>query len=145
MDDVDHRRDATRRCRRGEWTGTVARRRRRRVKLAQRQELAELLFARCVTRIREALRLAAGESVNPLRGYGAGRPSGDYYSIDVGATSTENLERRLTQGSGDANSSPATRSRRGPFAHRDAEGEIERVIRERLVEDRESEPWPSGA
>ena len=110
------------------------------------QELADLLFRALRDGDREGLRRAANESVTRFAGMEPGRPvGGTYYlyrtlrNLDLDA-----LEQRLTIGDahpGDEQAHLAQRLAREEARARidQLKQEIERVIRERLVEDRGSE------
>jgi uncharacterized protein with von Willebrand factor type A (vWA) domain len=106
------------------------------------QELAELLFRALRDGDREALRLAAGESVTRYAGMEPGRPVGGTYYLyrTLRNLDLENLEQRLTQGSGDDDQLTQRLAREEARSRIEMlKAEIERVIRERLVEDRGSE------
>lgn len=108
------------------------------------QELADLLFRALRDGDRGALRHAAAESVTRYAGMEPGRPVGGTYYLyrTLRSLDLENLERRLTEGpSGEADDQLARRLAREE-AHARIEllkSEIEREIRERLVEDRGAE------
>jgi uncharacterized protein with von Willebrand factor type A (vWA) domain len=107
------------------------------------QELAELLFRALRDGDREALRLAAGESVSRYAGMEPGRPVGGTYYLyrTLRNLDLENLEQRLTLGGGDEADHMEQRLAREEARARIEmlKAEIERVIRERLVEDRGAE------
>jgi uncharacterized protein with von Willebrand factor type A (vWA) domain len=109
--------------------------------LLSAQELADLLFRALRDSDRDALRQAASESVTRYAGMEPGRPVGGTYYLyrTLRNLDLENLERRLTEGhQGEGNDQLAQRLAREE-AHARIEllkAEIERVIRERLVEDR---------
>ncbi len=108
------------------------------------QELADLLFRALRDGDRGALRQAASESVTRYAGMEPGRPVGGTYYLyrTLRNLDLENLERRLTEGTtGEGDDQLAQRLAREE-AHARIEllkSEIERVIRERLVEDRGAE------
>ena len=109
------------------------------------QELADLLFRALRDGDREGLRRAANESVTRYAGMEPGRPVGGTYYLyrTLRNLDLDNLEQRLTLGEarGDEQAHLAERLAREE-AHSRIEllkEEIERVIRERLVEDRGSE------
>jgi uncharacterized protein with von Willebrand factor type A (vWA) domain len=112
--------------------------------LLSAQELADLLFRALRDSDRDALRQAASESVTRYAGMEPGRPVGGTYYLyrTLRNLDLENLERRLTEGhQGEGNDQLAQRLAREE-AHARIEllkAEIERVIRERLVEDRGAE------
>ncbi len=106
------------------------------------QELAELLFRALRDSDLDALRQAARESVTRYAGMEPGRPVGGTYYLyrTLRNLDLENLERRLTGGTID-DDGLSQRLAREEAASRIAQlkEEIERVIRERLVEDRGSQ------
>jgi uncharacterized protein with von Willebrand factor type A (vWA) domain len=108
------------------------------------QELADLLFRALRDGDLGALRHAASESVTRYAGMEPGRPVGGTYYLyrTLRNLDLENLERRLTTGhQGEGDDQLAQRLAREE-AHARIEHlkeEIERVIRERLVEDRGAE------
>jgi hypothetical protein len=107
------------------------------------QELADLLFRALRDGDREALRMAAGESVTRYAGMEPGRPVGGTYYLyrTLRNLDLENLEQRLTLGTGqEAEHLEQRLAREEARARIDLlKAEIERVIRERLVEDRGAE------
>ena len=107
------------------------------------QELADLLFRALRDGDREALRLAAGESVTRYAGMEPGRPVGGTYYLyrTLRNLDLERLEQRLTLGTNDEAEHLEQRlAREEARARIDLlKAEIERVIRERLVEDRGAE------
>ncbi|HEY5092204.1 MAG TPA: VWA domain-containing protein [Acidimicrobiales bacterium] len=107
------------------------------------QELADLLFRALRDGDREALRLAAGESVTRYAGMEPGRPVGGTYYLyrTLRNLDLENLEQRLTLGAGEEADHLEQRLAREEARSRIdlLKAEIERVIRERLVEDRGAE------
>lgn len=107
------------------------------------QELADLLFRALRDGDREALRMAAGESVTRYAGMEPGRPVGGTYYLyrTLRNLDLENLEQRLTLGSGEEADHLEQRLAREEARSRidQLKAEIERVIRERLVEDRGAE------
>jgi hypothetical protein len=107
------------------------------------QELADLLFRALRDGDREALRMAAGESVTRYAGMEPGRPVGGTYYLyrTLRNLDLENLEQRLTLGTGEeADHLEQRLAREEARARIDLlKAEIERVIRERLVEDRGAE------
>ena len=106
------------------------------------QELAELLFRALRDGDREALRLGAGESVTRYAGMEPGRPVGGTYYLyrTLRNLNLEDLERRLTHGRAPDDQLAQRLAREEAVARIEAlKDEIERVIRERLVEDRGSE------
>jgi uncharacterized protein with von Willebrand factor type A (vWA) domain len=108
------------------------------------QELADLLFRALRDGDRGALRHAAAESVTRYAGMEPGRPVGGTYYLyrTLRNLDLENLERRLSEGTtGEDDDQLAHRLAREE-AHARIEllkSEIEREIRERLVEDRGAE------
>ena len=109
------------------------------------QELAELLFRALRDGNRDQLRRAASEAVSRYAGMEPGRPVGGTYYLyrTLRNLDLENLERRLIEFSGDVGSEEELVQRLArDEAHLRVERlktEIERVIRERLVEDRGAE------
>jgi uncharacterized protein with von Willebrand factor type A (vWA) domain len=107
------------------------------------QELADLLFRALRDGDRDALRVAAGESVTRYAGMEPGRPVGGTYYLyrTLRNLDLENLEQRLTLVSGDeADHLEQRLAREEARARIDLlKAELERVIRERLVEDRGAE------
>jgi len=107
------------------------------------QELAELLFRALRDSDMNALRQAASESVTRYAGMEPGRPVGGTYYLyrTLRNLDLENLEQRLTRGGGGGDDHLAERLAREEAKARieQLKAEIERVIRERLVEDRGSE------
>jgi uncharacterized protein with von Willebrand factor type A (vWA) domain len=108
------------------------------------QELADLLFRALRDSDRDALRQAASESVTRYAGMEPGRPVGGTYYLyrTLRNLDLENLERRLTEGhQGEGDDQLAQRLAREEVHARIEllKTEIERVIRERLVEDRGAE------
>lgn len=107
------------------------------------QELAELLFRALRDSDHDALRQAASESVTRYAGMEPGRPVGGTYYLyrTLRNLDLENLERRLTKEGAGADDHLAERLAREEAKARieQLKAEIERVIRERLVEDRGSE------
>ncbi len=107
------------------------------------QELAELLFRALRDGDRDALRQGAGESVTRYAGMEPGRPVGGTYYLyrTLRNLDLENLERRLTRPGAGEDDHMAQRLAREEATARieQLKAEIERVIRERLVEDRGSE------
>ncbi len=109
------------------------------------QELADLLFRALRDRDRDALRQAASEAVARYAGMEPGRPVGGTYYLyrTLRNLDLENLERRLGEVTGDPQSPEELVQRIArDEAHARVEmlkAEIERVIRERLVEDRGAE------
>jgi len=107
------------------------------------QELADLLFRALRDGDRGAMRHAAGEAVTRYAGMEPGRPVGGTYYLyrTLRNLDLENLERRLAGLHGDASEELVERLARDE-AHARIEmlkAEIERVIRERLVDDRGAE------
>ena len=107
------------------------------------QELAELLFRALRDGDRDALRFAAAESVMRYAGMEPGRPVGGTYYLyrTLRSLDLEALEHRLTLGDASGDNQLAQRLAREE-AHARIEllkSEVERVIRERLVEDRGAE------
>ena len=105
------------------------------------QELAEMLFRALRDGNRDQLRQAAGEAVTRYAGIEAGRPVGGTYYLyrTLRSLDLENLERRLAGLSGEEGPGDlAERLARDEARSRveALKNEIERVIRERLVEDR---------
>ena len=108
------------------------------------QELADLLFRALRDGDRGALRHAAGEAVTRYAGMEPGRPVGGTYYLyrTLRNLDLENLERRLTGHSADPSSEELVQRIARDEAHARVEmlkSEIERVIRERLVDDRGAE------
>ena len=108
------------------------------------QDLADLLFRALRDGDRGALRQAASESVTRYAGMEPGRPVGGTYYLyrTLRNLDLENLERRLTEGtaSGDEDRLAQRLAREEAHARiEELKSEIERVIRERLVEDRGAE------
>ena len=108
------------------------------------QELADLLFRALRDGDRGALRHAAGEAVSRYAGMEPGRPVGGTYYLyrTLRNLDLENLERRLTQ----LYETPSAEELVQRIARDEArsrvemlKSEIERVIRERLVDDRGAE------
>jgi uncharacterized protein with von Willebrand factor type A (vWA) domain len=106
-------------------------------------ELADLLFRALRDGDREALRMAAGESVTRYAGMEPGRPVGGTYYLyrTLRNLDLENLEQRLTLGTGEEADRLEQRLAREEARSRIdlLKAEIERVIRERLVDDRGAE------
>ncbi len=107
------------------------------------QELAELLFRALRDGDREALRLAAGESVTRYAGMERGRPVGGTYYLfrTLRSLELDQLEQRLHASNNESDDHLIERLAREE-AHVRIEllkSEIERVIRERLVDDRGAE------
>jgi uncharacterized protein with von Willebrand factor type A (vWA) domain len=107
------------------------------------QELAELLFRALRDGDREALRLAAGESVTRYAGMEPGRPVGGTYYLfrTLRSLELDQLEQRLHASNNESDDHLIERLAREE-AHARIEllkSEIERVIRERLVDDRGAE------
>jgi len=105
------------------------------------RELAELLYRALRDGDREALRLAAGESVTRYAGMEPGRPVGGTYYLyrTLRNLDLESLEKRLTLGTLDDDRLGERIAREEARARIEMlKAEIERVIRERLVEDRGS-------
>jgi hypothetical protein len=107
------------------------------------QELAELLFRALRDGDRDALRAAASEAVTRYAGMEPGRPVGGTYYLyrTLRNLDLENLEQRLGQLSID--DSPTSDELAQRISRDDArarvemlKSEVERVIRERLVDDR---------
>jgi hypothetical protein len=108
------------------------------------QELADLLFRALRDGDRGALRHAAGEAVTRYAGMEPGRPVGGTYYLyrTLRNLDLEDLERRLTGHSADPSSEELVQRIARDEAHARVEmlkSEIERVIRERLVDDRGAE------
>lgn len=108
------------------------------------QELAELLFRALRDGDRGALRHAAGEAVTRYAGMEPGRPVGGTYYLyrTLRNLDLENLERRLNELGGDPSAEEVVQRIARDEAHARVEmlkSEIERVIRERLVDDRGAE------
>jgi uncharacterized protein len=105
------------------------------------QELAELLFRALRDGDREALRLAAGESVTRYAGMEPGRPVGGTYYLyrTLRSLELEQLEQRLTRASGEGQLEQRLAREEARSRIEVLKAEIERVIRERLVEDRGSD------
>jgi hypothetical protein len=105
--------------------------------------LAELLFRALRDGDHDALRQAASESVTRYAGMEPGRPVGGTYYLyrTLRNLDLENLEQRLTQGGASEDDYLGQRLAREEAMARieQLKAEIERVIRERLVEDRGSE------
>ena len=106
-------------------------------------ELADLLYRALRDGDREALRMAAGESVTRYAGMEPGRPVGGTYYLyrTLRNLDLENLEQRLTLGTDEEADHLEQRLAREEARSRIdlLKAEIERVIRERLVEDRGAE------
>ena len=106
------------------------------------QELADLLFRALRDGNHEALRAAASEAVTRYAGMEPGRPVGGTYYLyrTLRNLDLENLERRLSERPGERPTPEALIQRLArDEAHARIESlkaAIERVIRERLVEDR---------
>ena len=107
------------------------------------QELAELLFRALRDGDASALREAASEAVTRYAGMEPGRPVGGTYYLyrTLRSLDLENLEQRLSQLSldeGPTSDELAQRVSRDEAHHlvEKLKAEIERVIRERLVDDR---------
>jgi uncharacterized protein len=110
------------------------------------QELAELLFRALRDGDTSALREAASEAVTRYAGMEPGRPVGGTYYLyrTLRSLDLENLEQRLSQLSldqGPTSDELAQRVSRDEAHHlvEKLKAEIERVIRERLVDDRGAE------
>ncbi len=110
------------------------------------QELADLLYRALRDHDREAMRLAASESVSRYAGMEPGRPVGGTYYLyrTLRSLELDTLEQRLTGATGDDDHGAdhlAERLAREDVRARieQLKAEIERVIRERLVEDRGAE------
>jgi uncharacterized protein with von Willebrand factor type A (vWA) domain len=108
------------------------------------QELADLLFRALRDGDRGALRHAAGEAVTRYAGMEPGRPVGGTYYLyrTLRNLDLENLERRLNELGGDPSAEEVVQRIARDEAHARVEmlkSEIERVIRERLVDDRGAE------
>jgi uncharacterized protein with von Willebrand factor type A (vWA) domain len=110
------------------------------------QELAELLFRALRDGDNSALREAASEAVTRYAGMEPGRPVGGTYYLyrTLRSLDLETLEHRLSQLSldeGPTNDELAQRVSRDEAHHlvERLKAEIERVIRERLVDDRGAE------
>ena len=108
------------------------------------QELADLLYRALRDGDRGALRHAASESVTRYAGMEPGRPVGGTYYLyrTLRNLDLENLERRLTEGPATGDEDRLAQRLAREEAHARIEllkSEIERVIRERLVEDRGAE------
>jgi hypothetical protein len=108
------------------------------------QELADLLFRALRDGDRNAMRQVAAEAVDRYAGIEPGRPVGGTYYLyrTLRNLDLENLERRLSEGAIGQNDDPLSQR----LAHDEArsrieqlKAEIEREIRERLVEDRGAE------
>ena len=108
------------------------------------QELADLLFRALRDGDRGAMRQVAAEAVDRYAGIEPGRPVGGTYYLyrTLRNLDLENLERRLSEGaleqSGDALSQRLARDEARSRIEQ-LKAEIEREIRERLVEDRGAE------
>jgi uncharacterized protein with von Willebrand factor type A (vWA) domain len=107
------------------------------------QELSELLFRALRDGDREALRLAANESVTRYAGMEPGRPVGGTYYLyrTLRSLELDQLEQRLHVSNVESEGHLVERLAREE-AHARIEllkSEIERVIRERLVDDRGAE------
>ena len=108
------------------------------------QELADLLFRALRDGDRGAMRQVAAEAVDRYAGIEPGRPVGGTYYLyrTLRNLDLENLERRLSEGaveqSGDALSQRLARDEARSRIDQ-LKAEIEREIRERLVEDRGAE------
>ena len=107
------------------------------------QELAELLFRALRDGDQESLREAASEAVTRFAGMEPGRPVGGTYYLyrTLRSLDLDSLEQRLRQLSfdkGPTSDELAQRISRDDAHHRveKLKAEIERVIRERLVDDR---------
>jgi hypothetical protein len=107
------------------------------------QELAELLFRALRDGDQESLREAASEAVTRYAGMEPGRPVGGTYYLyrTLRSLDLDSLEQRLRQLSSDKGPTSdelARRISRDDAHHRveKLKAEIERVIRERLVDDR---------
>jgi uncharacterized protein with von Willebrand factor type A (vWA) domain len=110
------------------------------------QELAELLFRALRDGDQDALREAASEAVTRYAGMEPGRPVGGTYYLyrTLRSLDLDSLEQRLSQLSfdkGPTNDELAQRISRDDAHHlvEKLKAEIERVIRERLVDDRGAE------
>jgi uncharacterized protein with von Willebrand factor type A (vWA) domain len=108
------------------------------------QELAELLYRALRDGDRDAMRLGAGEAVTRYSGMEPGRPVGGTYYLyrTLRNLELESLEQRLLAGSLQVNPDGlAERLARDEVVARieQLKSEIEREIRERLVEDRGSQ------
>ncbi len=108
------------------------------------QDLADLLLRALRDGDRGALRQAASESVTRYAGMEPGRPVGGTYYLyrTLRNLDLENLERRLTEGTASGDEDRLAQRLAREEAHARIEqlkSEIERVIRERLVEDRGAE------
>lgn len=108
------------------------------------QELADLLFRALRDGDRTALRRAAGEAVDRYAGIEPGRPVGGTYYLyrTLRNLDLENLERRLSEGTVEQlGDSLVERLARDEARSRieALKAEVEREIRERLVEDRGAE------
>ena len=110
------------------------------------EQLAEMLFRALRDGNRHELRQAAGEAVTRYAGFEPGRPVGGTYYLyrTLRNLELEKLERRLGEVGLDQTMSDEDLAQR--LAHDEArariemlKSEIERVIRERLVEDRGAE------
>ncbi len=109
------------------------------------QELSDLLFRALRDQNREAMRLAASEAVTRYAGMEPGRPVGGTYYLyrTLRNLELDSLEQRLSQNIADpANVDGLAERLSRDEAHARIEAlkaEIEREIRERLVEDRGAE------
>jgi len=108
------------------------------------QELADLLFRALRDGDRNALRQVAAGAVDRYAGIEPGRPVGGTYYLyrTLRNLDLENLERRLSEGALAPNDDPLAQRLARDEAHSRIEqlkAEIEREIRERLVEDRGAE------
>jgi uncharacterized protein with von Willebrand factor type A (vWA) domain len=108
------------------------------------QELADLLFRALRDGDRGALRQVAGAAVDRYAGIEPGRPVGGTYYLfrTLRNLDLENLERRLSEGALDQSDDPLNQRLARDDARSRIEqlkAEIEREIRERLVEDRGAE------
>ena len=107
------------------------------------QELAELLYRALLDGDGDSLREAAGEAVSRYAGMEPGRPVGGTYYLyrTLRSLDLESLEQRLSQEAfdrGPTSDELAQRLSRDEARHliERLKAEIERVIRERLVDDR---------
>ena len=109
------------------------------------QELTDLLFRALRDQNRDAMRLAASEAVTRYAGMEPGRPVGGTYYLyrTLRNLELDALEQRLSESMGQGSSDDALVER---LSHDEAharieslKAEIEREIRERLVEDRGAE------